>query len=419
MDPYSSSPAVTIIGGGMVGTACGLALQERGLSVTIIDAGSERDKASFGNAGVISNGSIFPMASPGIWKQLLRYALNRDNGLRLRYGDLPFLAPWLLRFLANANTQRRENAVEALVPLTAQALSYHQKWAQRTNSEHLIRQEGWLRLYRSAEGFASSAADRQLFERHGVKFEVLDTQTLHELEPALQHPFHRALWLTETATVATPGELLAAYQQLFQQQGGRWVSDHVQQLHIAEGHVQLYGKQQHYKSQTVVLAAGALSTPLCQQLGYRIPMVAERGYHLSLPMPEDGPVLRRAVYDVAAGYVAAPMQDQLRLLSGVELAHPQSRANPIQLERLYPAAREALGLAPTMDSSLLWSGNRPSTPDSLPVLGFAPRHQQVLCAFGHGHIGFSTGPITGELIARLICREHLPVDIHPFRVDRF
>ncbi|MGG4605847.1 NAD(P)/FAD-dependent oxidoreductase [Paenalcaligenes sp. Me131] len=418
MDPYSSSPAVTIIGGGMVGTACGLALQERGLSVTIIDAGDERDKASFGNAGVISNGSIFPMASAGIWKHLPRYALNRDNGLRIRYGNLPFLTPWLLRFMANANTTRREQTVAALAPFTATALSYHQKWAQRTSSEHLIRQEGWLRLYRSAEGFAGSEADRLLFERHGVKFDVLDTHALRELEPAIQHPFHRAIWLTETATVATPGELLLAYQQLFQQQGGRWVNDQIQQLHTAEGYVQLYGKQQHYKSQTVVLAAGALSAHLCQQLGYRIPLVAERGYHVSLPMPE-GPALRRAVYDVAAGYVAAPMQDQLRLLSGVELAHPQSRANPIQLERLYPAAREALGLAPSMDTSQLWSGNRPSTPDSLPVLGFAPRHQHVLCAFGHGHIGFSTGPITGELIARLICREHLPVDIHPFRVDRF
>ena len=418
MDPYSSSPAVTIIGGGMVGTACGLALQERGLSVTIIDAGNERDKASFGNAGVISNGSIFPMASAGIWKQLMRYALNRDNSLRIRYGDLPFLAPWLLRFLANATTQRREYAVSALAPLTAHALQYHQKWVQRTNSELLIRHDGWLRLYRSAEGFAGSAADRQLFEQYGVKYEVLDGNALQELEPALQHPFHRALWLTETATVATPGELLAAYRQLFQQQGGRWVNDHVQQLHIAEGHVQLIGKQQHYKSQMLVLAAGALSSRLCQQLGYRLPLIAERGYHISLPMPE-GPALQRAVYDVAAGYVAAPMQNQLRLLSGVELVHPQRRANPIQLEQLYPAAREALGLAPMMDSSQLWSGNRPSTPDSLPVLGFTPRHQQVLCAFGHGHIGFSTGPITGELIARLICREQLPVDIHPFRVDRF
>lgn len=419
MVPYSSSPAVTIIGGGMVGTACGLALQERGLAVTIIDAGSEHDKASFGNAGVISNGSIFPMAGAGIWKPLLRYALNRDNSLRIRYGDLPFLAPWLLRFLTNATTPQRENAVEALAPFTAQALHYHQKWAHRTNSTHLLRHEGWLRLYRSAEGFANSAPDRQLFERHGVHFNVLDSHALRELEPALQHPFHRALWLTETATVATPGELLAAYQQLFRQQGGRWVNDQVRQLHIAEGHVQVYGKQQHYHSQTVVLAAGALSTPLCQQLGYRIPMVAERGYHVNLPMPEEGPVLRRAVYDVAAGYVAAPMQDQLRLLSGVELTHPQSRPNPIQLERLYPSARQALGLAPTLDTSLVWSGNRPSTPDSLPVLGFAPRHQQVLCAFGHGHIGFATGPITGELIARLICREHLPVNIHPFRVDRF
>ncbi len=168
---------------------------------------------------------------------------------------------------------------------------------------------------------------------------------------------------------------------------------------------------------TVVLAAGAWSARLLAPLGYRIPFAAERGYHAHFKL-RPGARLNRPIFDVGGGYAAAPIDSEVRILTGIEIAQPDDPPDKRQLEAVVNAARTILPLGERIAGSD-WKGSRPSTADGLPVIGRAALDKRLLLAFGHGHIGFSTGPITGRIIADLIADRVPPIPIDAFSVERF
>jgi D-amino-acid dehydrogenase len=118
------------------------------------------------------------------------------------------------------------------------------------------------------------------------------------------------------------------------------------------------------------------------------------------------------------GFVLAPMLDGIRLTSGVELAGLNAPPDFSRIRRLLPAARDALpGLSDRITRE--WMGYRPSTPDSLPVIGRSPRSHAVYYAFGHQHLGLTLGPITGRVIASLVGGRQPEFDLVPYRIERF
>jgi D-amino-acid dehydrogenase len=167
----------------------------------------------------------------------------------------------------------------------------------------------------------------------------------------------------------------------------------------------------------VLVAAGAGSLRLLKPLGYRIPFVAERGYHVQVEL-RPGTRLNRPIIDAAAGYAAVPMEDGVRVLTGSEIAQADNPPHPRQLRIALDAARASLPIAGVVPNSH-WMGARPSTADGLPVIRTTARHQRLLLAFGHGHIGFSTGPVTGRIIADIVTGKIPQIPIGPFSIERF
>lgn len=118
------------------------------------------------------------------------------------------------------------------------------------------------------------------------------------------------------------------------------------------------------------------------------------------------------------GFVLAPMQDGIRLTSGVELAGLDAPPDFAPIRRLVPRARDVLpGLSDRVTRQ--WMGYRPSTPDSLPVIGRSPRSPHVYYAFGHQHLGLTLSAITGRLIAALVSDLAPDIDLSPYRIERF
>lgn len=411
-----------VIGGGMVGISVALELLSRGQRVALIDPGQAAERASSGNAGVISPGSIFPVASPGIWSNLLRYALGRDPALRIRYRDVCSLLPWSLRFLQSATARAHHDAASALAPLVAAATGSHEALAARIGTARLLSDRGWLRLYRDSSSFNRSTTERRLLAYHNVESHVLDKDQIHELEPALTRRFSHAVFLPHALSVEQPGRLVERCHQVFRESGGVSIESHVTDLQQVAGAVRVTTPAGSVHARHAVLAAGAWSASLARRLGYRVPMIAERGYHIHRRLPA-GVALNRPVNDVSGGYVLAPESGGVRVLSGIELARPQSPPDYGQIRAVLADVQYTLSTLPaTLDAAQtgsVWLGSRPSTPDSLPVIGFARRHDRIIFAFGHGHIGFSTGPITGQLVADLISRRPLSVPIHAFDPMRF
>lgn len=401
----------------MVGVSCALALRKRGLTVTLLDRREPGHETSYGNAGVLARSSIVPLNNPSLWKSLPAYLGNRSPALHLDLRRLLATPLWLLRFLLEARPGRLAARVAALDSLTSQTVPMHRALMAEAGISHRLRETGTLKLWRTEAGHASAKAEHDFLSRHGIASELLDRQAISGLEPHLKPIFPAGLLIPSNASVDSPGAVVAAYAALFESRGGTIMR------------AQIEGLSRHgegWRAQTsvgpvdadlAIVALGPWSADLLRPLGLKPPLDVERGYHRHL-RPEIGASLSRPVYDADAAYFMAPMEQGFRITSGVDLSPRDAPDNHRQIDAVTMSAREAFPLGDVVDEPT-WRGARPTLPDSLPMIGEAPRHPGLWLAFGNHHIGFSTGPITGEILAALICGETPPVDPKPFSPGRY
>jgi D-amino-acid dehydrogenase len=395
-----------------------LYLQKNGHSVKVIDYRAPGLATSFGNAGAIVTGAVEPTSTPGIFREMPRYLFDSSSAVRLRWSYLPQIAPWLIRFLLESRPSRVNYAAGALRPLVTEAYRAHLELAGMTGTAGLLRPTGWLKLFRTAKGFAATLLQRQLMDMHAIKYEVLEPDELHQLEPHLARVFIKGLFHGDSASISLPQRLLEGYAQSFVQSGGEFVQEEVQSLEpLDDGTARLRCDLGVRVFDQVVVAAGAWSKRFCAQLGDKVSLDTERGYHLNID-PGDAGELTRPLCFPEDGFVMAPMQDGIRLTSGEELAGLDAPPDFSRIYRLLAKAREILpGLSNQVTRE--WMGRRPSTPDSLPVIGRSPKASQVIYAFGHHHLGMTLGPITGRIVAGLVRGEQAEFDLTPYRIERF
>lgn len=409
---------VAVVGAGMVGVCCALELQRRGLKVRLFDRKGPGQETSFGNAGVCARSSLIPLNNPGLWATLPRLLGNRSP--QLRYNPLYMLRQtmWGIGFVSRARPAAFNETATALDALIRLSMPAHRLLMQEAGVAHRLRDNGWIFLYRSDYAFAGSRFARDVYDRFEIVTQELDQSALHDLEPHLRTIFPRALWIKDTWSVDDPGRVVEAYAALFQAGGGELVRNEITALQRdAQGSWQLRGRDASTTTaKKVVIALGPWANDLLKPLGVAAPMAFERGYHQHFA-PEAGATLGRPVYDTAAGYVLAPMQAALRLSTGVELTERDAPANRAQLELAEAASRQAFPVGSRSGPD--WLGSRPTLPDCRPMIGEAPRHPGLWLAFGHQHIGLSTGPGTAQVLASLMLGEESPIDARPFRVERF
>lgn len=403
-----------VLGAGMVGVCSALELQRRGHDVTLIDRKEPGEETSFGNAGVLARGSFLPMNNPGLIKALPKLARNQGAGLRYDMGYVMRNLAWVSGFLANARRSQTLLAAEALNGLLDTSIALHKQLLAESGADGRLRETGWLRLFRSEASYDKSTLERELLEKHGVNHDILDPGALSDLEPHLKSVFHKAIWVRDTASVDNPGEVVKAYARLFQKHGGTVRTGDVSA--VQTGTVTLVDGET-LKADNIIIAMGPWSKEFLSRLGYTARMAYERGYHQHY-RPVGNAALGRPICDVDGAYVMSAMTGGLRITCGVQLADQTAPPNPVQLGLAENNAREAFPLGEAT-SDTPWMGSRPTFPDSVPVIGPAPRHLGVWMAFGHQHIGFSTGPGTAALLANLIDGGTPPFPAHPFRPERY
>ncbi len=403
----------------MVGIACALSLRQRGLAVTVMDPLGAGAATSHGNAGVLSRSSLMPFNHPQLWSQLP--GLLRGHHPGFRYHPLWLLRHWRwgLSYLTHARDPVFRETTTALDALIRHSGIVHRRWMSEAGVSQHRRDDGWLFLYRSETAFNAGGFMRDTLAHFGVATQALDTNALHDLEPHLRPVFPRALWVKEASSVNSPSDLVIGYATWLQTLGGVLLADRVLRLSCDEQAWTVHtASGKSHTADHVVVALGPWSRDfLRDQFGMRLPMGFERGQHRHF-LPAEGATLNRPVYDTAGGYVMAPMTHGWRLTTGVELNDPQAPPHLRQLEDAERAAREALPLGPRTDDAD-WLGSRPTLPDSRPMIGECPGREGVWLAVGHQHIGFSTGPGTGELLAQLMLGEPTTIDPYPFRPERF
>ena len=414
-----SKISVAVLGAGMVGVASALALQQKGFQVSLLDRRAPGEETSYGNAGVIARSSLMPFNNPGLFGQLPALLKNQGASFLYRPQFLLHNLGWATLFLANARAQVFQETTTALDSLIRLSMAEHAQLLRASGAAHRMRDNGWLFLYRQAAAFAGGALARERMAHFGVATEVLERDHIRQLEPALNPIFERALWIKDTWSVDSPGAVVKAYAELFRKQGGQILQARLKTLQpLAGSRWRVVGDAGGaVEVDRVVVALGPWSRDFLATLGVKVPMAYERGYHMHFAAPVACNI-SRPVYDTAGAYVMSPMEQGLRITSGVELTDLDAAPNPLQLDLAEAAARQAIDLGERLEPTP-WLGRRPTLPDSRPIIGAMPGQRNLWLAFGHQHIGFSTGPGTGAILAALMAGEAAPIDATPFRAERF
>ena len=407
---------ITVLGAGIVGICTALALAERGAKVTLIDRDAPGQATSFGNAGIISPWSVVPQSMPGLWKKIPGWLLDPLGPVSVRPSYLPRMAPWGLRFLGQGREGRVRDISAAMEVLNRDCVTLYRRLLAGTGHEDLIRDSYYVHAYRNAGDARLDTLEGELRRTAGAEVERIGAAELRALEPALSHDFTAAILIKGQARTLSPGRVGTVLAEKFQGMGGQVRRMAVQSLHRTEGEWLCRTDQGEVRAGKLVLAMGVWSARLLRPLGIRIPVEAERGYHVCFTDP--GISFTHSVMDAEMKFVASSMSDGLRVAGTAEFAGLDAPINDKRLAGLISLARR---ISPDLraEAHTTWSGQRPSLPDSLPCIGEIEGFPGLIAAFGHSHYGLMMAPKTGELVADIATGRAANIDLSPYRATRF
>jgi D-amino-acid dehydrogenase len=409
---------IVVLGAGIVGISVALHLQKRARSVVLVDRRGAAEETSYGNAGLIQREGVYPYGFPHDFSALARYALNRTIDAYYHATALPRLAPFLTRYWMHSRPARHHAVARKYAKLIEHCVSEHDALAAEAGATGFMRRAGWLKLFRTERERDKrfSEADRTLPE-FGVNYDKLDAVAIQAMEPHLAPCLAGALHYTDPVSVDDPQGLGLAYLRLFESLGGTFVQGNALSLEQDGAGWRMRTAQGPLTAGSAVIALGPWADVLTRGLGYELPLAVKRGYHMHYRAAGEAR-LNHPVLDMERGYFLAPMRRGIRLTTGAEFALRDAIKTPVQLGRAEPIARDLFPLAERLDTEA-WMGARPCTPDMLPIIGKAPRHENLWFGFGHAHHGFTLGPVTGRLLGEMITGEPPFVDPAPFSPERF
>ncbi len=342
---------------------------------------------------------------------------RRDGALRIRWRYWPTLIPWLAMFLRAGRMDRMQASARALSFLVTGSLEQHRELARGTGVEHLLQPAPLVYAYADERALAKGMQSWNWRRPYGVAPRVVRGAELRELEPALSPRLGCAVVIDDCGYTTNPSKLVKGLAEYAQRQGATLLAREVLDMHPQpNGGMRLATDDGDILADKVVIAAGAWSAKLAARCGDRFPLEAERGYHVVLRNPGVEP--RTIVGSATGKFLATPMEEGLRLAGTSEFAGLDA---PPDYRRAEVLRRQARDLFPdaNVDDYSQWMGQRPSLPDSLPVIGRARHHASLYYAFGHQHVGLTSAPRTGRLIADLIAGRAPNIDLAPYRADRF
>lgn len=409
---------ILVAGGGIVGVNCAIELQRRGCKVTLVDPRQPGDGCSFGNAGNVVPGAVVPFSMPGNLLKIPSWVLSPYGPLSIRLRHLPRLAPWLLRWLKASHPANVRHISKAMHALHKETFDLYLPILRELGETDLIRKAGQLYVSRHAHGADGDALSGVLRAEAGVRVEALSSGQIQDLVPALSTAYRSAIFFPDNGFCANPCRLVQVLAGAFVARGGTIQRDALVAVErSAEGGgiaVLESGARQRYDG--MVIAAGAWSSRLAGMFGARVPLEAERGYHVTLP--QSGIRLNLPVTNYDLNISVTPMEMGLRITGGAEFAGLEAKPSWHFADRMLDlGAMTFPGLE--RSGAKKWVGMRPSLPDGLPVLDRAAGDRKVVFAFGNGHYGLTEAPMMARLATALMMDEQPTIDISAYSIARF
>ncbi|WP_018237467.1 FAD-binding oxidoreductase [Ensifer sp. BR816] len=408
---------VVVVGAGIIGTTIAYELQRRGKGAVLVERDPDGKGASYGNMASIAVTEFMPASRPSVWAQMPKWLVDPEGPVRIRPSYLPKLTPWFLRFLEASRPSRVKELEAAGAVLCRRVYEDLMPLLQAAELTDMLTEEGCLSLYADEAEFRADREHIAGLERFGFRHEVLGGNAIRDLEPALTTEIAKAVLFPDNRSIRDPYKLLLKLREKFLALGGRIEQgevagfdhgDRVKAVRLKDG--------RSVAASRVVLAAGAYTGKLARLLGEPVPLETERGYHTQIMAP--GISMRHSIIWPARAFMVTPTAGGIRVGGTVEMAGLEAAPDYRRAKVLVKRAREAL---PDLraEKATEWMGHRPALPDTVPIIGPSAKHRGIFYATGHGHLGLTYAATTGRLIADLVTGAEPPVDLKPYRVDRF
>lgn len=406
-----------VVGAGIIGTALALELQQRGRRVIIVERDAPGKGASFGNMASIAVTEFMPASRPSVWKKIPGWMLDPEGPVRVRPSYMPKLLPWFLRFIAASRPSKLRELEAQGAALCARVYDDLLPMLRATGLEDELTEEGCLSLYADEAEFKSDRDHMEILKHFGFPHEVLRRPAIKNLEPELSDKIGMAVLFPQNRSIRDPYRLVLRLAERFTKLGGRIDKDEVIGFTRGEAIREISLKSgRKISADEVVICAGAHSGKLAELLDEPIPLETERGYHTQIMAP--GISLKHSIIWPARAFMVTPTAGGIRVGGTVEMAgldaNPDFRRSKITVKR----AKEALPNFQCQNFTE-WMGHRPALPDTVPIMSASAKTKGVFYATGHGHLGLTYAATNARLMADLIIGLPPPIDMKPYRIDRF
>ena len=404
-----------IVGAGIQGICIGLQLLKKNIPVTIFDKQDPARMASYGNAGHFSPYAVLQFNRPDILVNIPKMLFSSYGPLALKWNYVPKMLPWFFNFVKNCNTESMLHTAKYMHQILDLSLDAYDELFREIDTTGLVERKGILYGW-TDENLKSRKLEMKVRDDLGVKQTPVSKSEISDLEPNLQPIFDSGVLFDYAWHARDPYQISKRLFDLYIEKGGKFIKENVNQIkQINSQETSIKTDSKEYIFEKSVIACGAFSKKLTDQLGENIPLDTERGYHVHFKNMDH--LLSRAVINLDRGFGLTPMNQGMRAVGTVELG---GLNNPPSKKRIDYIIRCAKELLPELDKHEdEWMGFRPTLPDFLPVIGPSKKNKNIVYAFGHHHLGWTLGAITGKVVSGIVAEEKTNLDLEPYNSSRF
>ena len=411
--------SVGIIGSGIQGVCTGLQLIKKGVPVTIFDRQDPLSKefrpASYGNAGHFSPYAVLQLNRPDILFDVPKMLFSSYGPLALKWNYVPKMLNWFFYYLKNCNKKSMMHTAKSMHQILSLSNDAYEEIFQEINTNGLVEKKGIIYVWTN-KNLKSRNLEIEVRNQLGVDQKLLSQKAVLQLEPNLNPVFDAGI-IYETAMHAKdPHGILKEIFKLFLNKGGKFIQTNIKSIEQSKSDETIIrSDNEEYKFEKSVVASGAFSKKFTDQLGEKIPLDTERGYHVHFKGQEG--LISRPVIFLDRGFGMTPMNQGLRAVGTVELGGTENPLSKKRIEYIINCAKELLPQLGKHDDE--WLGFRPTLPDFLPILGPSLKNKNIIYAFGHQHLGWTLGAVTGKIISGIVAGEKTNLDLTPYSSKRF
>ena len=405
---------IAVIGAGIQGVCNALFLQKKGFEVTLFDRDEPGNAASYGNAGHFSPYASVPLNRPDVLLDVPAMLFSSRGPLALKWNYVPKMLPWFYKFLQNCSQNKMLHTAKYMHQILNLSLPAFDELFDEVNIDGLVENNGILYVWND-QNLKSRTLEIKIRKDLGVKQQVLSKTDIHDLEPNLKKFYHGGVFYDYARHARNPRKILVKLFENFLNKKGKFTKINIKDLDFEGNKPVLRSENQRFTFDKLVIACGAFSKILTDKLQEKIPLDTERGYHVHFE-GFDHLISRPIVYS-NRGFGMTPMEQGLRVVGTVEFGGLNNPLSKNRIKNLIINAKEMLdGLPEHKDE---WLGFRPTLPDFLPIIGPSKNYENVYYCFGHHHLGWTLGAISGKIISNMIANENTNLDLKPYSSLRF